>query len=131
GRRGRGRRRSVRGGARGTRDRVRRRRPVGAVDPRHSGRRSGPQLRASRGMAASDAAMTSEPGPSPAPADRRTVTLDWLGTAAGLVLGGVLFVAGLAKIGDPVGSVTAVRAYQLLPESMERLTGYGLPFLEI
>jgi uncharacterized membrane protein YphA (DoxX/SURF4 family) len=77
---------------------------------------------------------TNEPAESeagPAPDDRRTVVLDWVGTAARLVLGGVLLVAGLAKVADPVESVTAVRAYQLLPESMERLVGYGLPFLEI
>jgi uncharacterized membrane protein YphA (DoxX/SURF4 family) len=73
----------------------------------------------------------SAPEPTPAAAARATARLDWLGTAARLVLGGVLLAAGLAKVADPVASVTAVRAYQLLPESVERLTGYGLPFLEI
>lgn len=62
---------------------------------------------------------------------RWTGRLDWLGTGSRLVLGGVLLVAGLAKVTDPVASVTAVRAYELLPESMERFTGYGLPFLEL
>ena len=36
----------------------------------------------------------------------RTTVLDWVGTLARLVLGGVLLAAGLAKVADPVGSVT-------------------------
>jgi len=63
--------------------------------------------------------------------DRWTRRLDWLGTAARVVLGGVLMFSGLAKVANPVESVTAVRAYELLPESFERLVGYGLPFLEL
>jgi protein-disulfide isomerase len=39
--------------------------------------------------------------------------------------------AGLAKIGDPAGSVRAVRAYQLLPDGLETLVGRGLPTLEV
>jgi len=73
----------------------------------------------------------SEPDQTSSVPGRRTTQLDWAGTVARLVLGGVLLVAGLAKVADPVESVTAVRAYQLLPESMERFAGYGLPFLEL
>ena len=65
------------------------------------------------------------------PRTRSALVLDWLGTLARTVLGGVLLVAGLIKVADPVESVAAVRAYQVLPESLERLVGYGLPFLEI
>jgi uncharacterized membrane protein YphA (DoxX/SURF4 family) len=54
-----------------------------------------------------------------------------VGTVARLVLGGVLLASGLAKAANPVESVTAVRAYELLPESTEQLVGYGLPFLEL
>ncbi|MEV4171466.1 MauE/DoxX family redox-associated membrane protein [Nonomuraea sp. NPDC049709] len=52
-------------------------------------------------------------------------------TAARLVLGGVLIVAGALKIGNPADSVVAVKAYQLLPESIAVAVGYALPILEI
>jgi protein-disulfide isomerase/uncharacterized membrane protein YphA (DoxX/SURF4 family) len=55
----------------------------------------------------------------------------WPGVAARLVVGGVWIVAGLLKIGDPAGNVRAVRAYQLLPESLAQLVGHALPTLEI
>ncbi len=54
-----------------------------------------------------------------------------LGTCARLILGGVLVVAGALKVGDPDASVRAVRAYQLLPDVLERSIGYGLPLLEL
>jgi uncharacterized membrane protein YphA (DoxX/SURF4 family) len=47
------------------------------------------------------------------------------------VLAGVLIVAGGLKIGTPALSVQAVRAYELLPESVATAVGYGLPVLEI
>ena len=83
---------------------------------------------------------TASPSANSAHADRRTdlgtsgrllTWLPWAATAARLVLAAVLGLAGALKIGDPAASVAAVRAYQLLPESVERLVGYGLPFLEI
>ncbi|WP_285703653.1 DoxX family protein [Microtetraspora sp. NBRC 16547] len=52
-------------------------------------------------------------------------------TAARLVLGAVLIVAGGLKIGAPALSVQAVKAYQLLPDSLATAIGYGLPILEI
>jgi protein-disulfide isomerase/uncharacterized membrane protein YphA (DoxX/SURF4 family) len=55
----------------------------------------------------------------------------WLGLFARLVVGGVWIVAGVLKISDPTESVRAVRAYDLLPESLVPLVGHGLPVLEI
>ncbi|MFD1539996.1 MauE/DoxX family redox-associated membrane protein [Nonomuraea guangzhouensis] len=52
-------------------------------------------------------------------------------TVARLVLGGVLIAAGWLKIGNPSDSVVAVKAYQLLPDSLATTVGYGLPILEI
>ncbi|TMR89513.1 MauE/DoxX family redox-associated membrane protein [Nonomuraea basaltis] len=52
-------------------------------------------------------------------------------TVARLVLGGVLIAAGALKIGNPSDSVVAVKAYQLLPESIAVPVGYVLPILEI
>ncbi|MFG1701927.1 MauE/DoxX family redox-associated membrane protein [Nonomuraea sp. M3C6] len=52
-------------------------------------------------------------------------------TVARLVLGGVLIAAGALKIGNPADSVVAVKAYQLLPESIAVTVGYALPILEI
>ena len=55
----------------------------------------------------------------------------WLAVVARLVLGGVWLAAGFAKVGDPESSVRAVRAYQLVPDPLERAVGYSLPLLEI
>ncbi|GIH74097.1 MauE/DoxX family redox-associated membrane protein [Planobispora longispora] len=52
-------------------------------------------------------------------------------TVSRLVLAAVLIIAGWGKIGAPVLSVEAVKAYQLLPESVATAVGYGLPILEI
>ncbi|WP_219472159.1 MauE/DoxX family redox-associated membrane protein [Nonomuraea rhizosphaerae] len=51
--------------------------------------------------------------------------------AARLILGGVLIAAGGLKIGNPSDSVVAVKAYQLLPDTIATTVGYGLPILEI
>ncbi|WP_344802151.1 MauE/DoxX family redox-associated membrane protein [Microlunatus ginsengisoli] len=55
----------------------------------------------------------------------------WISTVLRLVLGGVLLVAGGLKVIDPQTSVQAVRAYQLLPDGLARIVGWGLPFAEI
>ncbi|PZG10403.1 DoxX family protein [Nonomuraea aridisoli] len=59
------------------------------------------------------------------------MTIPWVTTVARLVLGGVLIAAGGLKIGNPADSVVAVKAYQLLPESVAVPVGYALPILEI
>jgi uncharacterized membrane protein YphA (DoxX/SURF4 family) len=55
----------------------------------------------------------------------------WLATALRLLLAGVLATAGALKLPEPASSVRAVRAYQLLPESIVPTVGYVLPLLEI
>jgi uncharacterized membrane protein YphA (DoxX/SURF4 family) len=55
----------------------------------------------------------------------------WVSTGARLVLGGVFLVAGVLKAVDPQSSAAAVRAYQLLPNSLATVVGWGLPFAEI
>ena len=55
----------------------------------------------------------------------------WFGTLARLVVGGVWLAAGLLKVSDGAASVRAVRAYQLLPESVVPTVGHALPALEI
>lgn len=57
--------------------------------------------------------------------------IPWVTTVARLILGGVLIAAGALKIGNPADSVVAVKAYQLLPESIAVAVGYALPILEI
>lgn len=47
------------------------------------------------------------------------------------MLGGVLLVAGLTKVGDPLGTVNSVRAYQLLPDGAAQVVGWSLPATEI
>jgi uncharacterized membrane protein YphA (DoxX/SURF4 family) len=55
----------------------------------------------------------------------------WLATALRLLLAGVLAAAGALKLPEPASSVRAVRAYQLLPESVVPTVGYALPLLEL
>jgi uncharacterized membrane protein YphA (DoxX/SURF4 family) len=55
----------------------------------------------------------------------------WLGVLARLVVGGVWLWAGFAKFPHPNASVSAVRAYQLLPTGLAESVGRVLPTLEI
>lgn len=57
--------------------------------------------------------------------------LRWIGLVARLVLGGVWIYAGALKVGDTNSSITAVRAYQLLPLDVAEVVGRVLPMLEI
>jgi len=57
--------------------------------------------------------------------------LRWVGLAARLVVGGVWLWAAALKLPDPESSVTAVRAYQLLPTSTADLVGRALPTVEL
>ena len=69
---------------------------------------------------------------APATAEPRlAAAARWVSTGARLVLGGVFLVAGGLKVIDPQSSVAAVRAYQLLPNSLVTIVGWGLPFAEI
>ncbi|MEV4612911.1 MauE/DoxX family redox-associated membrane protein [Kitasatospora sp. NPDC049258] len=56
---------------------------------------------------------------------------EWFGLAVRLALAVVWGWAGLAKISDPAEAAQAVRAYEILPESLVKPIGYGLPFLEL
>jgi uncharacterized membrane protein YphA (DoxX/SURF4 family) len=69
--------------------------------------------------------------PVMAPVAARPALTPWISTAARLVLGAVLVVAGALKIADPQASVAAVRAYELLPAGLATIVGWGLPFLEL
>jgi protein-disulfide isomerase len=55
----------------------------------------------------------------------------WVGAAARVVLGIVWIWAGASKVGSPGRFLVAVKAYQLLPDWLERAVAYGLPVLEI
>lgn len=57
--------------------------------------------------------------------------LPWIGTVARLATGGVWLVAGAIKLPDPYESISAVRAYQVLPESVVPLVGHLLPVVEV
>ena len=63
--------------------------------------------------------------------EMRAAGLRWAGTAARLVVGGIWLWAGLLKLPDPEASVTAVRAYQLLPTSSVDVIGRALPMVEV
>jgi uncharacterized membrane protein YphA (DoxX/SURF4 family) len=55
----------------------------------------------------------------------------WIGLVARLIVGVIDLLAGLSKFGDPAGNVRAVRAYQVLPESIVPVVGHALPTVEI
>ena len=55
----------------------------------------------------------------------------WLTTVARVALGAVMVTAGALKISDPGQAVRAVQAYQILPQGMTHVVGYGLPLIEI
>ena len=57
--------------------------------------------------------------------------MPWVGLVARLALGGVLIVAGSLKIPYPYKAAAAMRAYQLLPNSLASLFGYILPWFEV
>jgi uncharacterized membrane protein YphA (DoxX/SURF4 family) len=57
--------------------------------------------------------------------------MPWLTLLARLVVGSVWIVAGAIKLGDTDASVRAVRAYQVLPESVVPVVGRGLPAFEV
>jgi uncharacterized membrane protein YphA (DoxX/SURF4 family) len=61
----------------------------------------------------------------------RVAGLRGAGTAARLLVGGIWLWAGLLKLPDPEASVTAVRAYQLLPTSTVDAVGRALPMVEV
>ena len=55
----------------------------------------------------------------------------WAATAGRLVLALVLGYAALTKIADPQGTVRAVRAYKILPDTLAVWVGHGLPAVEL
>ncbi len=57
--------------------------------------------------------------------------MQFIGVVARGVLGTVWLVAGVIKVPDPTENVRAVRAYDLLPESVVPVVGHALPGLEI
>ncbi|GAA2148173.1 DoxX family membrane protein [Kitasatospora kazusensis] len=56
---------------------------------------------------------------------------EWVGLAVRLGLAVVWAWAGFAKVSDPAAAAQAVRAYEILPESLVKPVGYALPFLEL
>lgn len=63
--------------------------------------------------------------------EKRETILSWIGLFARLALGGVLFVAGAIKIPYPYKAAAAMRAYELLPNSLASFFGYILPWFEV
>ncbi|GGD16264.1 MauE/DoxX family redox-associated membrane protein [Nocardioides daphniae] len=55
----------------------------------------------------------------------------WIGLVARLATGGVWLVAGAIKLPDPYESISAVRAYEVLPEALVPAVGYLLPVVEV
>lgn len=81
----------------------------------------------------SDTASSTRDGVRPGASDSSGFAriAPWISTLARLILAGVVIWAGVAKMVEPTESVRAVQAYQLLPDPLEVLLGYGLPFAEV
>jgi uncharacterized membrane protein YphA (DoxX/SURF4 family) len=62
---------------------------------------------------------------------RPSAPLTVVAVVARLGLAALWLAAGLVKVVDPAANVRAVRAYEVLPEAIVPVVGYGLPFLEI
>lgn len=62
---------------------------------------------------------------------RRTWLWDLIGLAARLLLAAVYFISGIVKAADPAQTRVAVKAYQLLPDSLAEMVAAVLPYLEI
>jgi uncharacterized membrane protein YphA (DoxX/SURF4 family) len=58
-------------------------------------------------------------------------TRETVSTLARLLAGVLFAVSGWTKVVDVEATVRSVRAYDLLPESLVRVTGTGLPVLEL
>jgi protein-disulfide isomerase len=72
--------------------------------------------------------------PSAVPdADRRPTRglLPWVSLLGRVVLAGVLAYAASSKVGDPLATVRAVRAYKLLPEGLAVPFAHALPWVEL
>ena len=82
------------------------------------------------GSSAGGSSPTDPSAPDPA-GRRRHRILDWTGLLVRLGLAAVWFISGIAKASDPLETVVAVRAYQLLPESAVRPVAAVLPYWEI
>lgn len=63
--------------------------------------------------------------------DKLKIAQPWLTLICRLVLGGVLILAGVLKIGNLQKSAMAVRAYELLPILLANFLGYSLPWVEL
>jgi len=62
---------------------------------------------------------------------RLAVAQPWLSLVVRLAMAGILFAAAIPKFQDIPQSIRAVRAYQLLPESVVPFVGTMLPFVEV
>jgi uncharacterized membrane protein YphA (DoxX/SURF4 family) len=61
----------------------------------------------------------------------RSVDARWVSTGLRIAVGAVFIFSGLTKVADIDGTIRAVRAYQLLPETIVPSVGSGLPVLEL
>lgn len=60
----------------------------------------------------------------------RSPRMPWISTLARLVLGVVMFYAGILKLFEPDEALRAVQAYRILPAAIDDVVAFGLPLLE-
>jgi uncharacterized membrane protein YphA (DoxX/SURF4 family) len=98
---------------------------------RATGGRNGVKRTTAKGGSGNRKGATS----SDLPASRGAVVFaqvkPWVTLACRILMAIVLGYAGYSKVTEPLAAARAVRAYQILPESVVTPVGYGLPFLEL
>lgn len=68
---------------------------------------------------------------APVRESRWSVVQPWLSLVVRLAMAGILIAAAVPKMTNPDESVVAVRAYRLVPDSLEAFVGVSLPYAEL
>ncbi len=75
--------------------------------------------------------VDTEQAQAPARAGRWKLVQPWLSLVVRLSMAGILIAAAVPKMTNPDESVIAVRAYRLVPDSLEAFVGVSLPYFEL
>lgn len=98
---------------------------------RATGGRTGVKRTTTKGGTGNRKGRTSSELPASRGAVIFALVKPWVTLACRVLMAIVLGYAGYSKVTEPLAAARAVRAYQILPESVVTPVGYGLPFLEI
>lgn len=75
--------------------------------------------------------VQTDSAPTHARVSRWRLVQPWLSLVVRLAMAGILIAAAIPKIANSDESVVAVRAYRLVPDSLEAFVGVALPYVEL